>query len=116
MIIVIIMIIVGIAGFFSTTLAVIYRTQLLRNQEARDMHEFKSDFQRDCEAGRWNIYYVRKLEREIYGRTFTGMDGEPEEITPQEEYYSTHDKRPMADPQPIPYDKYGDYEYGSDHL
>jgi len=45
-----------------------------------------------------NYREIRMLEEEIYGHPLTQLDGEPEKPTYQEEYYSTHEKRPMVDP------------------
>ena len=56
---------------------------------------------------------IRILEREVYGHTFTALDGTPEIPTLVEEYYAKHEPRPMVDP-PDPstiQDDWQDYEY-----
>lgn len=69
--------------------------------------EMRQEYRKQIEAGfsddtgEWpklNYWHIRRLEEEIYGHTFTSISGEPETPTYQEEYNSTHDKRPMVDP------------------
>jgi hypothetical protein len=57
-----------------------------------------------------NYYHIRALEREIWGETFTGRDGHPEQPTYLDEYYSKHPALPMVSPKPIDKEEWQDRE------